>query len=208
MKRKKKKRLKKTARIFRIFAALFVFCAIAVLGINFFVIADSKDRIISPDEAKELTDVDYVLVLGCGIRSDGTPSHMLFERLKTGAEVIGTLEDAKLLLSGDNSGESYNEPAVMKRVSIENGVDENKIEIDDYGFSTSESIENTSSLGCKKLIIVTQPYHMYRALYIAKSLGLEAYGVTAWLPFYPRQIIWSAREVLARNKDFLWCCLN
>ena len=116
---------------------------------------------------------------------------------------------ASLLLTGDNSGESYNELAVMKKVSIENGVEESQMTIDDYGFSTYESLKNAKEkFGAKKIIIITQPYHMYRALYIANKLGIEAYGVTAYLPFYPRQILWSLREVLARNKDFLLCALD
>lgn len=197
--------MKRFRRLICFILVLAILVGVTALSINFYVIADSKSKIITIDEAKELADVDYILVLGCGVKSDGTPSHMLRERLKTGAEVLNVVEGAKLLLSGDNSGDHYNEPKVMKKVSLENGVPEDKIIIDDFGFSTSESLVNTSSLGCKKLIIITQPYHMYRALYIAKSLGMEAYGVTAWLPFYPKQIIWSLREVIARNKDFFLC---
>ncbi len=207
MKKKNKRKLSKTAkRIIAIFLAVVLAGGGYVLGVNFYVILSQKKNIISLEEASHMDKVDYVLVLGCGVREDGEPSHMLYERLKRGAQVLEKVNGAKLLLTGDNSGESYNELAAMKRVSLENGVKEEKIVIDDFGFSTYESLYNAkNNFGAKKIIIITQPYHMYRALYIANKLGMEAYGVTAYLPFYPMQIIWSLREVLARNKDFLLC---
>lgn len=207
MKKKNKRKLSKTAkRIIALFLAVVLAGGGYVLGVNFYVILSQKKNIISLEEASHMDKVDYVLVLGCGVREDGEPSHMLYERLKRGAQVLEKVNGAKLLLTGDNSGESYNELAAMKRVSLENGVKEEKIVIDDFGFSTYESLYNAkNNFGAKKIIIITQPYHMYRALYIANKLGMEAYGVTAYLPFYPMQIIWSLREVLARNKDFLLC---
>ncbi len=206
----KKKKLNKAAKRTAALILTFVFlCAGYALGVNFYIILSQRGRIISDEEASRLDKVDYVLVLGCGVREDGTPSRMLYERLKTGARVLEKQSGALLLLTGDNSGESYNELAVMKKVSLENGVKESRMTIDDFGFSTYESLKNAKEeFGAKKIIIITQPYHMYRALYIANKLGIEAYGVTAYLPFYPRQILWSLREVLARNKDFLLCALD
>ncbi len=210
MKKKNKRKLSKTAkRIIALFLAVVLAGGGYVLSVNFYVILSQKKNIISLEEASHMDKVDYVLVLGCGVREDGEPSHMLYERLKRGAEVLENVNGAKLLLTGDNSGESYNELAAMKRVSLENGVKEEQMVIDDFGFSTYESLYNAkNNFSAKKIIIITQPYHMYRALYIANKLGIEAYGVTAYLPFYPMQIIWSLREVLARNKDFLLCMFS
>lgn len=203
---------KKGRRIVALLLAAVLLCCTYVLGVNFYVILSQKGSIISGQEAQTMQNIDYVLVLGCGVREDGSPSNMLFQRLKTGAETFKSLKTskgAKLLLTGDNSGESYNELAAMKSVSLENGVSEDKMTIDNIGFSTYESLYNAKNVyGAKKIIIITQPYHMFRALYIAKSLGMEAFGVTAYLPFYPRQIIWSLREVVARNKDFLLCAFD
>ena len=206
----KKKKLNKAAkRTVALILTFVLLCAGYGFGVNFYIILSQRGKIISSEEASRLDKVDYVLVLGCGVREDGTPSRMLYERLKTGAQVLERQSGASLLLTGDNSGESYNELAVMKKVSIENGVEESQMTIDDYGFSTYESLKNAKEkFGAKKIIIITQPYHMYRALYIANKLGIEAYGVTAYLPFYPRQILWTLREVLARNKDFLLCALD
>ena len=209
---KTKKISKKAKRLLAVFLAAVILCGTYALGVNFYVILSQKKSIITLQEVEEMENIDYVLVLGCGVREDGSPSNMLFQRLKTGAEVFKSLKaskDAKLLLSGDNSGESYNELAAMKKVSLENGIYEDEMTIDNIGFSTYESMYNAKNIyGAKKIIIITQPYHMFRALYIAKSLGMEAFGVTAYLPFYPKQIIWSLREVVARNKDFLLCAFD
>ncbi|MCM1363776.1 MAG: YdcF family protein [Faecalibacterium sp.] len=179
---------------------------IYALSVNFYIIGSAKSKIMTAEETAQLGDIDCVLVLGCGVKADGTPSHMLYERLKTGADVFEKSNSKTLLLTGDNSGERYNELAVMKSESIKNGVDEADMTIDDFGFSTYESLYNAKTkYNVKRIIIITQSYHMPRALYIAKTLGIEAYGVNAWLPLYPAQVIWSTREVLARNKDFLKC---
>ena len=195
-------------RIVKGFFCFCLCCVVLVLGINFYVILSTKPMI---KETKDLQDfnAEFVLVLGCGVRSDGSPSHMLWERLKTGREVLEQCsETTKLLLSGDNSG-SYNEPQTMQRVSLENGVSDDRIVIDDFGFSTFESILNArNNFGANRIVIITQPYHMYRALYIAKHLGIQAVGITADLPFYPMQIWWSAREILARDKDAVQCIIR
>lgn len=199
------KKHRKLKIVIIVFAALILTVGVYALSVNFYIIGSAKSRIVSVEETASLDDIDYVLVLGCGVKPDGTPSHMLYERLKQGAEVFKN-GAGSLLISGDNSGESYNELAVMKSQSISNGVDEKDITVDDFGFSTYESLYNAKTkFDAKRIIIITQSYHMPRALYIARKLGLDAYGVNAWLPLYPAQIIWSTREVLARNKDFLKC---
>lgn len=195
-------------RIFKILKLFVLSVLVITLSINFFVILSTRERFInSYDEIENIDSVEAVVVLGCGVNPDGSPSRMLFERLKEGTSCVDYFKNSKLFLTGDNSG-YYNELATMKRVSLENGVDESRIVIDDFGFSTWESINNAKQAGYKNIVIVTQPYHLYRALYIAKSLGLDAYGAKAYLPLYPRQIIWSSREILARIKDFANCLLN
>ncbi len=211
-KNKKDKKVKNKKRKFILKAVLCLYLCVVIyaLSVNFYVIGKEKPNVKTVEEITSIENVDAVLVLGCGVRPDNyTPSDMLKERLEKGAELMSKTKDIKLILSGDDSGESYNEVAVMKRVSLENGVDEKRILCDSFGFSTFESVYNAKEVfGCKKIIIVTQSYHMPRALYIAEKLGLEAYGAEAYLQTYPKQIIWSAREVLARNKDFLKCAFS
>ncbi|MBR3815936.1 MAG: YdcF family protein [Clostridia bacterium] len=181
----------------------FITLAVAVAGINIYIIASQHKKIISRDEASRLTDVDYVVVLGCGIRGD-KPTHMLEDRLLEGIAVADLNKDCKLLLTGDNSGVSYNEVAVMKNFCLEKGFDESRIVTDDFGFSTGESIENVNNkFEGNKIIIITQVYHTFRALFIAESLDMDAYAVPSSPRKYSTWLYNNTREPLARVKDFI-----
>lgn len=202
-------KMKKTKKLFIVFLCFVFLIGAYALTVNFYIIGSAQKEIYETEEIKNEKDIDFVLVLGCGVKEDGTPSHMLFERVKRGSEVFLKSKADKLLLTGDRSGESYDEPGVMKRLALEFGVAEKDIQLDDIGYSTFESIWNAKYIyNAEKIAIITQPYHLPRALYIARSLGVEAIGVKAYLPFYPKQVLWSLREVLARNKDFLVCNLE
>lgn len=175
----------------------------AILSVNFYVVFSQNKNILSVQEIPEKTDITYIMVLGCGI-SNGKPSAMLEDRLVTALEVAEMLPDSKLILTGNNSGESYNEVGVMKEYCTEKGFSEKRIICDDYGFSTGESVTNLKkTFGVKKVIIVTQKYHLYRALHIAKQYGIEAYGVSSAIRQYRMQAYYSLREIAARNKDFI-----
>lgn len=200
---------RKCKKLFIALLAIIFAVGAYALCINFYIIGSAQKQILEESRLGDGFQADCVLVLGCGVKPDGTPSHMLVERVKAGSSVYEKTKAGYLLLSGDKSGESYNEPAVMKSLALENGIEEKDIVTDNIGYSTYESIYNAKTVyHVQKLIIITQPYHLPRALYIARSLGMEAYGYEAYLPLYPKQIIWSAREVAARNKDFLKCALD
>jgi len=179
-----------------------------VLGVDFFVKHTSSQRILTATEATELEDVDCVLVLGCQVKSDGSPSHMLRDRLDCGINLYKSGVASKILMSGDHGQTDYNEVGTMKQVAINDGVAAEDVFMDHAGFSTYESIYRAKEIfGVKKMVIVTQKYHLYRALYIAKQLGVEAYGVPSDYHIYAGQIMRDIREILARNKDFftgLW----
>ncbi len=194
--------MKKLKRIFLSTCALTLAFLITIVCINASVVGSTVTRILDAERASEL-DCDYVLVLGCGLKGDGSPSDMLYDRVFVGAQTFSLLSQGKLLLSGDRSGESYNEVSAMEALASELGVDTEYIERDYFGFSTYESVLNAKeSFGAEKIIIVTQKYHLYRALYIADSLGLEAYGVSADIREYRGQLYRDARELAARIKDF------
>ncbi len=179
-----------------------------VLGVDAYTVLSTRDRILTLDEAVELGDVDCIIVLGCKVQSDGSPSHMLNDRLEVGVDVYyGLVENrkgSKLLMSGDHGTEEYNEVYTMKQFAIAEGIESSEVFMDHAGFSTYESIYRAKEIfGAEKVIIVTQKYHLYRALHIADALGVEAYGVSADLRTYAGQLKFSAREILARNKDFI-----
>ena len=175
-----------------------------VLGLNAHVKRTVSNQIITQEEAAELAGVDCVLVLGCGVREDGTPSHMLEDRLKQGVALYDLHASPKLLMSGDHGRVEYNEVGTMKEYAMEAGVPSEDVFMDHAGFSTYESLYRAKEIfGVKKLIIVTQEYHLYRALYIAERLGLEAWGVASDYRTYWGQTTREIREILARAKDFV-----
>ncbi len=174
-----------------------------VLFINFSVRYTGKSHIISADQAAKLSDVDCILVLGCHVHNDGTPSPMLRDRLQKGVELYRLGASQKLLMSGDHGRNDYNEVGAMKKYAMEAGISSSDIFMDHAGFSTYESIYRAKEIfGADKIIIVTQNYHLYRALYIARQFGIEAYGVDADTVPYPGQSMRECREILARVKDY------
>ncbi len=176
---------------------------LAVLGINGIVKGTTKGQILTAEEAAELSDVDCILILGCGVRADGSPSDMLYDRLSRGVELFELGAAPKLLMTGDHGQEGYDEVNTMKAFAVEAGIDSNDIFMDHAGFSTYESMYRAKEIfQAKKVIIVTQRYHLYRAIYIAERLGLEAYGVASDYRTYSGQTNRDVREILARVKDF------
>ena len=186
------------------FLILIVILGLCLLfGIDFYVRSSTKDRIISPENASSVSDADCILVLGAGIRTDGSPSPMLQDRLNTGIELYQNNAAPKLLMSGDHGRKKYNEVQTMKDIALDQGVPSEDVFMDHAGFSTYDSLYRARDVfQARKVIIVTQKYHLYRALYIARSLGLDAWGVSADTRRYRGQSQRDFREILARDKDF------
>lgn len=193
-------------RIISIALCLCILGITAVTAINAGVKLSTEDQIISAEEAAQLREVDCILVLGCLVKDDGTPSHMLQDRLRMGVELYSSGAAPKLLMTGDHGRVDYDEVAAMKQYAVDAGIASEHIFMDHAGFSTYESIYRAKEIfQAKKILIVTQEYHLYRALYIANQLGLEAYGVSVNYRNYVKQTQRDIREVLARVKDFGTC---
>ena len=176
-----------------------------VLVINLYVKLSTKKQIIKNEDYSKLNNIDCIIVLGAGIWGE-KPSPMLEDRLLQGIELYEKGVAPKIIMSGDHGREEYDEVNVMKDFAIEKGIPSNDIFMDHAGFSSYESIYRAKEIfEAKKVVIVTQEYHLYRALHIANSLGLEAYGVSS----DPRQYVGATyrelREILARDKDFIKC---
>lgn len=186
---------------------LGLLCGIAVIGISEYVKFSQEDRIFdSIADISSREGVDCVVVLGAGLKSDGTPSHMLEDRIIVGVDIFEATDADYILMSGDCSSVYYDEPGAMKKYALELGVDDEKILIDNEGFSTLESITRVKEeYGFDNIIVITQKYHLYRALYIAEDCGVDAVGVSADLRSYTIQIKRDIREIFARVKDFLMC---
>ena len=182
-----------------------IIITIIVLGINLYVRISTNKQIIKETDYTALSAVDCIIILGAGIWED-KPSPILEDRLLEGIKLYQNSVSDKIIMSGDHGRREYDEVNIMKNYAIEKGIPSENIFMDHAGFSTYESIYRAKYIfEAKKVVIVTQEYHLYRALYIANQLGLEAYGVGA----DPRQYVGATyrelREILARDKDFIKC---
>ena len=176
-----------------------------IMGINYYVILSTKNRIITENQAKDLANIDCILILGAGIWGD-KPSPMLEDRLLQGIELYKEGVAPKIIMSGDHGRENYDEVNVMKQFAIDRGVPSEDIFMDHAGFSTYESVYRAKEIfQCKKVVIVTQKYHLYRSIYIGKKLDMDCYGVGADPRKYAGQFMREIREIAARDKDFIKC---
>ncbi len=181
----------------------------AIFGINAYVKGAADGRILTSQEAAMLEDVDCILVLGCGVKDDGQPSDMLHDRLQRSMELYHLGAAPKLLMTGDHGRTGYDEVNTMKAFAMDAGAASEDVFMDHAGFSTYESIYRAKAVfKARKIIIVSQEYHLYRAIYIAQSLGMEAYGVHSDYRNYAGQAGFDAREVLARIKDVATCIVK
>ena len=194
---------KKLIRIFIILVILFVSGVTAVLSVNAYVKHVGGENIISPDKINEIGEADCIIILGCQVFSDGTLSAMLHDRVMRGIELYESKAAPKLIVSGDHGRKEYDEVNAMKKYAIDAEIPSENIFMDHAGFSTYESMYRAKEIfKAEKIIVVTQEYHLYRALYIAQKLGMEAYGVSSDHRPYYGQTYREVREILARCKDF------
>ena len=192
-------------KVIKVGIIIIIIIVLIILLINFYVKNSTKNQIIEKDDYSTLKNIDCIIILGAGIWGD-KPSPMLEDRLKEGILLYNNEVSDKIIMSGDHGREEYDEVNTMKKYAIENGIPSENIFMDHAGFSSYESIYRAKEIfNAKKVVIVTQKYHLYRALYIANQLGLEAYGVGADPRQYVGAIYREARELLARNKDFIKC---
>lgn len=191
-------------RAFLVCAVLGVLGCAAIAAINIYVCSYASRYIVTEQEAASLGG-DCALVLGCAVWNGSTPSPMLEDRLSEGLELYEESAVPKLLLSGDHGREYYDEVGVMRDWCLERGVPSDDIFLDHAGFSTYESVYRARDVfECSTPVIVTQQYHLYRAVYSARALGLNAYGVASDPVEYSGQLFRDAREALARVKDFFY----
>lgn len=182
-----------------LFAAVIFFAVV-----NIYMIKSSQSRILDAKDAPFDADYDCIIVLGAGIRADGTPTDMLKDRLRRASELYFSGASGKILVTGDNGRIEYNETYSMKKyLADELGVPNDAVVCDYAGFSTYDSMYRAKGIFCvKKALVVTQEYHLYRAVYIARRLGIEINGVASDYRKYGGQLIRDLRELGARSKDF------
>ena len=183
------------------FTALIILGIVAVAAINLFMIGYAQQYTFTAEEIADFTDVDCIMVLGCGVYN-GKPTPLLEDRLKRGVAVHETGVSKKILMSGDHGQDDYDEVNIMKQFALDAGISADDIFMDHAGFSTYESMCRAKEIfGVDKMIIVTQKYHLSRAVYLARMLGIDAYGVASDYRSFGGQFYRDCREVLSRVKD-------
>lgn len=187
-----------------IIAACVAFVLICIaIAMNLIIVLSTKNKICESPSSVTDKDYDCILVLGAGIRQN-RPSDMLADRLDMAIELYKSGVAPKILVSGDHGNEDYDEVNVMKNYCVENGVPSEDVFMDHAGFSTYESVYRAKEIfDADKMIICTQKYHLYRAIYIAEAFDIEAVGVNSTLRDYRNQFFRDCREIVARCKDYL-----
>ena len=175
---------------------------------------NKKLNLTTSDDIKVLTKEDIIEIIKYLIELINSKAivddidHLSNRRVRTVGEQLYNVNAAtKLLMSGDHGRENYDEVNTMKNYAINDGIPSEDIFMDHAGFETYDSMYRAKKIfGAKKVVIVSQKYHLHRSLYIAKKMGLDAYGVSSDLRYYSKkQYYREAREWLARVKSFIKC---
>ena len=181
---------------------LIITIIMVLVGINIHMVNSSEDRIITKNQYKNLNKIDCIIILGSGMNGE-KPTPILEARIKKGLELYNLNITNKILVSGDHGKVEHDEVNLMKDYLINKGVPSKNIFMDHAGFSTYETMYRAKEIfKVKRTVIVTQKYHMYRSLYIAEKLGIDAYGIITNYKKYNNYEFRELREFLARDKDF------
>lgn len=205
-KKKRPSRLQKLSKEKR--CVLIAICILLIIGIlspfviNGVVVGSARRYFMEPEQTEQV-NADCVIALGAMVWGKDTLSHMLEDRVLGAIDVYERGGAKKILMSGDHGQKDYDEVNAMKKYAVEKGVDADDVFMDHAGFSTYETMYRARDVfQAKKVVIVTQKYHLYRAVYVARALGLDAYGVASDPRPYSSAVYNNAREFLARVKDF------
>ncbi len=191
----------KNKRIIYIITMFVLLCMIAFLLIQLYITKTAEGYIL---EAKDAPSCDAVMILGAFVMEDGTPSLVLQDRLEYGLRLYNQKKAKKVLVSGDHGTRGYDEVNAMKTYLMQKGVPREDIFLDHAGFDTYDSMYRAKAVfGVESLLISTQNFHMGRALYIARKLGIEAYGYPSRDKKIYNMSYLYFRESLARVKAFL-----
>lgn len=191
---------RKVSRLLKV-ALLLALAGVAALAlVNLVVWWPSRGAIVALDDARP---AQAALVLGAGVWDDGTPSAVLMDRLEVALDLYRAGKVQKVLCTGDHGDRQYDEVNAMRLYLEKQGVPTEDIFMDHAGFDTYDSMYRARDIfGVRSAVVVTQAFHLPRALYLARSMGIEAQGVSASLRPYLGDDWYEFREVPARAKAF------
>ncbi len=162
------------------------------------VYSTNQDRIY--EDPSEVPAMPVAIVFGAGLKPDGSPSPMLADRVDAAVGLYKMGKVGRLLMSGDNSRVTYSEVGAMQRRAVSEGVPEDLVTLDDSGLRTYDSCYRAAVIfGIRHAVLVTQRYHLPRALFLARSFGIEAVGLAAGQDDYNNQLYFNLRELAAQS---------
>jgi len=181
---------------------LLVLAPVVALAVMNLVVVRTAAPYLPGNEAPPQCPV--AIVLGAGVTSDGTPSAALADRLETGVALYRSGAVDKLLLSGDHGQHTYDEVNVMRRYVLAAGLPKRDVFLDHAGFRTFDTMYRARDVfQVRRALVVTQQFHLARSVYIARTLGIEAWGCAADRRRYGSAARLAVREALARAKAVL-----
>ena len=198
---------KKVIRIIIVLEIMILAGLLAFGGINLYMKYTAGKRFATFEELEiEKQTFDAVIVPGAQGKEGGKLSLILQERVDMGIDLYRAGVTDRLIMSGDHGSDDYDEVNAMKDYAIAAGVPSEHIFMDHAGFCTYDTMYRAKEIfQAERAIIVTQEYHLYRAVYIATAMDLEVKGVFCDRDVYAGDKYRKAREALARVKDFGYC---
>lgn len=195
---KKHKILKK---LIIIFCCLILTATALFFAIHAHIEQLTKNYIVDIDTAPQS---DAVMVLGARVYNNGEPSAILTDRLEYAYEMYKNKKAKKILVSGDHGQADYDEANGMKDYLLKKGVPREDIFLDHAGFNTYDSMYRAKEIFCiKTMIISTQEFHINRSIYIARGMGIDAYGYPSDDKSMYGMKRLNLRETFAKIKAFI-----
>lgn len=199
MAKRHKKRFLHKVFIFGVFMALLIVILVILLNLN----TETKSLSYIYTDINKIPPCQTVLVLGASVYKNSIMSDMLKDRSDTAIELYKSGKAQKILVSGDNRAKNYNEAVTVNNYLLKQGIPEKDIILDYAGFDTYDSLYRARDIfKVKSLIISTQKFHLPRAIFIARGLGIESYGITADKHQYKNIEFNIGRELLATIKAY------
>lgn len=195
-----RKLVRKTTKVLFV---VFIIGSVLMLVANIWVVTSTKVNILT--DYKDLPDSSVALVLGTSNKlTNGSPNPFFEDRILAAANLFRHGKASRFLLSGDNRTKYYNEPLEMKKALIKAGVPVSAITLDYAGLRTFDSIVRCKEIfGHNKIVIVTQPFHCYRALFISQFYKMDAVALMTDSPMPDNSARVYVREYFARAKAIL-----
>lgn len=178
---------------------------LGAIGVNGWVVLSAKGDIVTFDELSAEGPYDAIVVLGASVNPDGSLSSILENRMDAAVRAYFDGVAPVIIVSGDGREANYDEPAAMKRYAVSQGVPADAVYCDGGGYHTYDTMWRVANVyGAQRVAVITQEYHLYRAVFDARGAGMDAVGAVSDSGTYEDQLYYDARECAARIQD-AWC---